>query len=242
MSDLPPLLAPLAEPDPISRLNRARDRWRDHSLTLLLVVQLFTIFGVVPANAAGLPLPPSLSALLLLVFMSITIVMARGRWTLAVGIGTFLLTSVGFLARALHSGPSIALDVAVNVLALVTFAVLSLVVAFAVFRPGRFTGHRIRGAVVLYLNLGLLFGFLHRIIGEVAPGAYIHLPDPRNQATFRAACDYLSFVTLTSVGYGDIVPVNPIARSLCTLEAAIGQLLPTVLIGRAVILAMREGE
>ena len=61
-------------------------------------------------------------------------------------------------------------------------------------------------------------------------------------AAFRAATNYFSFVTLTSVGYGDIVPVHPIARSLCMLEATIGQLLPTVLIARVVVLAMRETE
>ena len=226
----------------LRRLNRARDRWRDASLSLLLAVQGITIFGVVPVAASGVPVPPSLIALILLMFMSLTIVMATGRWTLIVGIGTFLLTGVGVVGRAIDPTGSIVVDAAANAVALSTFGVLSLVVGLTVFRPGPFTGHRIRGAVVLYFNLGLLFGFIHRIVAELMPGAYTHLPDPHREAAFRAACDYLSFVTLTSVGYGDIVPVAPIARSLCMLEAALGQLLPTVLIGRAVILAMREGE
>ncbi len=97
-----------------------------------------------------------------------------------------------------------------------------------------------RGAIVFYLNFGLLFGILHRLVDQLVPGAYAHLPSPHDEAAFRAATNYFSFVTLTSVGYGDIVPVRPLARSLCMLEATVGQLLPTVLIARVVVLAMRE--
>ena len=53
---------------------------------------------------------------------------------------------------------------------------------------------------------------------------------------------YLSFVTFTSTGYGDIVPVHPLARSLCNLEAVIGQLYPAILIGRLVTLELRESQ
>ncbi len=222
------------------RLNHVRDRWRDHSLTWLLAVQLITIFGLAPATAEGLRFPPEAAALLLLLFMSLTILMARGRWTLSVGLGTLVLAGASEVLRSLLNG--VAAEVAGNLVALLTFVVLSVVVFSAVFRPGRFTNHRIRGAIVLYLNLGLLFAFVHRIVAELLPGAYAHLPAAGGRAAFRAATDYFSFTTLTSVGYGDIVPVRPIARSLCTLEATLGQLLPTVLIARVVILAMREEE
>ena len=222
----------------VSRFNNARDRWRDHSLTLLLAVQIGTVFGLAPATALGLPLPPGTSAVILLTLMSLTIVMARGRWTIAAGLGTLLLTfATAAYRRHAHD---ISLDIVANFVALVTFSVLSIVVSGAIFGPGRFTSHRIRGAVVLYLNLGLMFAFLHRLVAEFLPGAYTNIPPPEAEAAFRAALDYFSFTTLTSLGYGDIVPVNPIARSLSTLEAAIGQLLPTVLIGRVVVLAMQE--
>ena len=199
------------------RVNQARDRWRDHSLTMLLGVQIFTIFGLAPAIAEGVRLPPGAAAVLLLLFMSLTILMARGRWTLIAGIGAFLLVGASVaLRRTVHG---VSADVAADLVALVTFVILSVVVFLAVFRPGRFTNHRIRGAVVLHLNLGLMFAFVHRMVAELIPGAYSHLPGSDHQATFRAALDYFSFATLTSVGYGDIVPVRPIARSLSTLEA-----------------------
>ena len=184
---------------------------------MLLAVQLVWIFGLVPAIAEGVQVPAGAAVVLLLVFMSLTIVMARGRWALAVGLGTLALAAASVVVRHLFR------DVLADV-----------------FRPGRFTSHRVRGAVVLYLNLGLMFGFADRMVAELMPDAYAHVPGPGNEATFRAAFEYFSFTTLTSVGYGDIVAVRPVARSLATLEAMLGQMLPTVLIARVVILAMRE--
>jgi hypothetical protein len=52
---------------------------------------------------------------------------------------------------------------------------------------------------------------------------------------------YFSFVTLTTVGYGDILPMHPVARSLCNLESIIGQLYPATLLARLVSLEI-EGR
>ena len=222
----------------LARINAARERWRDGSLTLLLAVQILTVFGVVPLSAQGLRFPPGAAVVLLLVFMSLTIFMASGRWTLGAGVATLVAVGVSATVRQFVHG--LASELVGNVIALAAFVVLSVVVFRAVFRAGRFTNHRVRGAVVLYLNLGLLFSLVHRMVAELQPGSYAHIPGPEQQAAFRAALNYFSFSTLTSVGYGDIIPVSPLARSLATLEATMGQLLPTILIARVVMLAMKE--
>ena len=76
-------------------------------------------------------------------------------------------------------------------------------------------------------------------VGLSLPDAFkgIAFADDRGLAS---AVFYLSFVTLTSTGYGDIVPVHPIARSLCSLESVIGQLFPATLLARLVTLELRE--
>ena len=51
---------------------------------------------------------------------------------------------------------------------------------------------------------------------------------------------YFSFATLTSVGYGDIVPVHPTARALANLEGIIGQLFPATLLARLVTLELKD--
>jgi voltage-gated potassium channel Kch len=62
---------------------------------------------------------------------------------------------------------------------------------------------------------------------------------PQSASTFSSGSSfanfiYYSFVTLTTLGYGDIVPVSPHARALSSLEAVIGQLFIAVLIARLV--------
>jgi hypothetical protein len=74
----------------------------------------------------------------------------------------------------------------------------------------------------------------------------LSLPDAFKGITFENnpalanSVYYLSFVTLTSTGYGDIVPVHPIARSLCNIESVIGQLYPPPLLARLITLERRE--
>jgi hypothetical protein len=51
---------------------------------------------------------------------------------------------------------------------------------------------------------------------------------------------YFSFATLTTVGYGDIVPVDPFARSLANMESIIGQLYPATLLARLVTLELES--
>ena len=61
-------------------------------------------------------------------------------------------------------------------------------------------------------------------------------------AAFRAAFDYFSFTNLTSVGSGDMMAVQPVARSMAMLESTLGQLVPILLIGRVVSYAIRDKE
>lgn len=231
----------LEPPHPPSRLDALRERYREPSLTILLVLQCVTVFGLVPANAAGLPLPSIVVAGMLTALLTLAFLISRGRWTLIAGVATLLLAGSAVVLEAGQDRP--VAPIVTDLIGAMIFVMLSTVVSQAVFGPGRFSGHRIQGAVGLYLNIGMLFTFLHRLVAELAPGAYANLPDPETGAAFRAAAVYFSFSTLTSVGYGDIVPIHPFARSLATLEAMLGQLLPATLLARVVTLAMRaRGE
>ena len=53
---------------------------------------------------------------------------------------------------------------------------------------------------------------------------------------------YFSFVTLTTVGYGDITAVHPVARSLATAEALVGQLFPAILLARLVSMELYDRQ
>lgn len=120
---------------------------------------------------------------------------------------------------------------------LVIAVTLGAIVAQAVFRAGRVTYHRIIGAILLYLLIALAFGTLFIFIGLAFPDAFRELKFEDSPAVANSAF-YLSLVTLTSTEYGDIVPVHPIARSLCNVESIVGQLYPATLLARLVTLEL----
>lgn len=223
----------------LERLEKMRTHWCEPVLSMLLVVQCITIFGLVPATAMDFSIPQSVVAVLPLTFSSIVIITSRGHWSLFTGLAALLLSGVVALLEHWQVNKSVA--VVEDLVAIATFGLLSAVVFKAVYGPGRFTGHRVRGAVVLYLNVGLLFTLLYRVIAALSPGAYSNLPDDEHQAALRAALEYFSFANLTSLGAGDILPIQPMARGMSVLEAAIGHLFPATLLARAVMRAM-QGE
>jgi hypothetical protein len=99
--------------------------------------------------------------------------------------------------------------------------------------------HRIIGAVLVYLNVGLAFMSLYCFVALIVPGAFSGLGQLQDNLAVASNLIYFSFVTLTSVGYGDIVPVHPVARSLTNIETIIGQLYPATLLARLVTLELK---
>jgi hypothetical protein len=220
-----------------------QERWRDPILTALLVLLSLEVFVNIPisrSHALGRPIFVVFWFLLL-----ISAVLIAARHLLA--IGAILLSAVFALiantARLEH--PS-TITICLSAGSLVAFmAALAWVVWTAVFGPGRVTHHRIQGAVVLYLSIALSFAALYEILLTVIPGSISGIPSPESYPIITESLIYYSVTTLTSTGYGDLLPVHPLARSLSNLEAVIGQLFPATLLARIVMLelqARRAGE
>ena len=124
---------------------------------------------------------------------------------------------------------------------------LTVIIAVQVFKEGRVTVNHIQSAVAIYLLLGLMWGFLYQAVALKDPEAFVRASAPVSDSVYALKRDliYYSFVTLTTMGYGDITPVHPGARMLAALEAIIGQLFPAILISWLVsmqILHSRSGE
>jgi hypothetical protein len=100
-----------------------------------------------------------------------------------------------------------------------------------VLKKGPITIQRIEGAVAAYLLLGLAWAYAYQLIVYSDPGAFSGAVI--DSAGF-SSWTYFSFVTLATLGYGDIAPVHPVARSLATAEAITGQLYLAILIARLV--------
>lgn len=117
------------------------------------------------------------------------------------------------------------------------FAVLTASVVADIARPGRVSGQRIWGAVSAYLLMGMTWAFGYAALEIAVPGSF-------DLSAMTAARDhsiatagqffYFSFVTLTTLGYGDVSPIEPLARALTAFEAVAGQLFLAVLVARLV--------
>jgi voltage-gated potassium channel Kch len=106
-------------------------------------------------------------------------------------------------------------------------------------RPSTF--HRLQGAVVLYLNVATIFASAFSLIWELNPAAFASFPAAADDLGEFATMLYFSLTTLTTTGYGDIVPVDPFARSLANLEAVIGPFYLAITVARLVTLEL-EGR
>ncbi len=105
-----------------------------------------------------------------------------------------------------------------------------LVILRRIFQHPRINGQTVLGAICVYLLLGLTFGFFFHGLWSIDPGAFKGNLGPSAQA----GLGYFSYVTLATLGYGDIVPVGQWARSLAVLEALIGQIFLVTLVAALV--------
>jgi hypothetical protein len=115
---------------------------------------------------------------------------------------------------------------------------LLLLLLIRVFRKGPVSGSRLQGAVAVYLLLGLTWAHAYVIFNRDHPDSFVSL---ENTPPTVAGWTYFSFVTLTTVGYGDIAPKAPAARMLAVSEALTGQLYLAVMLARLVALQVSSG-
>jgi hypothetical protein len=111
-----------------------------------------------------------------------------------------------------------------------------------VMRPHRLVGERILGAVCVYLLIGLAWAKVYQTLDVVAPGSLRFPADTAWAAPSLPRYAYLSFITLATVGYGDVTPATPIAGTLAWLEAVTGQLYLAITVARLVALSLAEGR
>lgn len=108
--------------------------------------------------------------------------------------------------------------------------VLGFILSFIV-RQHRVTKDVIMAAVCGYFLLGFMWSFIYFFVEAVLPGSF-QLAQGASDADTKFI--YFSFVTMTTVGYGDVLPLSNAARSLAILEAVMGQLYLAVTIARLV--------
>lgn len=122
-----------------------------------------------------------------------------------------------------------------NIIALPFFILITGTILTDVFRGNKVTTDKICGAICAYLLIGITWAFIFIVIESFQPGSFlfgeVHFSVAREEFSHFI---YYSFVTLTTLGYGDITPVSSISRTYSFMEAITGQFYMAVLIARLV--------
>ncbi len=210
-----------------NRLSLRRFWTSENGLTALLVTILLFFIALYPLSTFAI------GELLILVFFSLLLMSG----VLTVFDRPVIRIFVGGLAAVVltllwleHFLPD---HMIASLGALSSFLFLGLLIAVVltrVFQKGHITFHRICGAIAAYLLIGTLWASLYQLIVLSFPEA-IQLPpsvDVSDPEAIKPHLFYFSFVTLTTLGYGDIVPIHPGARLVVMLEALTGQLYPAI--------------
>jgi len=210
------------------------DTWQSQAnLSLFLVLEVLIAF-VLPSLGFGrkdVRLYGDMGFSILLI-SGVAIAWGRKRlFTVAVIVGGIAL-GVRWLAWGYRSFRAELWDDWATILAIL---VIAFVLLAQIFRTGRVTHVRIQGAIAVYVLFGIGYAHAYHVVGILHPGAFVA---PKGELSQPADWVYFSFVTLTTVGYGDITPAIPIARALAIGEALLGQLYLAIMVARLVAMEL----
>jgi hypothetical protein len=215
-------------------------RYQDPGLSALLVAQLVLIFVAEPLDAEGIA-PPLVAAGAVIVGLILLLVLGSQK------LGAIVIVVVAGAVRVLTAGADLVWGAPVTGVVEGISAVLALfaimwTISEIVFGPGGITTHRVRGAIVLYLSIAISFAYIYRLLAEVIPASFSGLTLRAAERGALSPFLYYSLTSLTTLGFGDITPVNAFARSFTVLEALLGQLFPAVILARILTLYADEGR
>ncbi len=202
-----------------------------------LLTSLILLLVALPIGQMFSGSTPRFTILLTLVLVSAIVVNSHQRWIFTVaGVVGVAAVAVILVAELTNSS---AARVASDVLALGLLSFTTLVMLNSLIQTEEVSNDTIVGGICVYLLFGLCFTMVFVLLTEIQPGTFIDA----GEAIARSEADpslhstrllYLSFVTLTTLGYGDITPKSDIAQMFVVAEALIGQLYLTIFVARLV--------
>jgi hypothetical protein len=182
---------------------------------LLLVLASVLVPLATPDDLGGLLSTLTVQAVTLLAAASITRAPPRAQLLASVTALVVLMLVVVVLVTG-GRVPELTVDVGL-VVALLLAATVPFAIVRDVARHETISLRTVAAALAVYLLLGLAFAYVHVLVGSSGLGVY-------SQALSQSDGIYLSFITLTTVGFGDVTPVDDVARALIIGEAILGQI------------------
>jgi voltage-gated potassium channel len=201
------------------------------SLVILLVA--------LPLGQAVIGETMRFSLLLTLVMTSAIFVNSQQRWIFVVSIVIGVGSALGLGYAEFFDSRLV--RIAGEFLALALLGFTTLVMFNSLIRSERVSQDTIVGGICVFLLLGLCFAMTFILMTDLDPGAFLegHQPITRSDSNSSAHATillYFSFVTMTTLGYGDVVPQSEMARMFTVTEALMGQLYLVIFMARLVAL------
>ncbi len=226
------------------RLERPVREWSsDSSLAVMLVSLFILLFAALPMEAAD-ELALAGRTLSVVCFTALGLALAAAitntRRERIVGFGAALVPAV--LAWIQLFRPNAGLATLRSAMALAFMAGLTAVALRMVVRPGPVTRRQIAGAVAVYLMVALVFGEAYWLLQHLDPHAISFANAPAAHEALRADFVYFSIASLTTLGFGDVLPISTAARVIVTMEALFGQLYLVLLVSRLVSTPLPTNE
>ena len=210
---------------------------------LLAMLTLFILASPLPrlANNAALA---KIAMIVVFVAMLASAVIAVCRTRRAVVIVATGVVLVVILQITNLSVESTAFAITRHALGLALLSYIILILLQHLFASTRVTPETICASLCVYLVLGILWSLVYVLIEKIAPGSFALSESEAPPAsaegsgdgfgTYSAVPLYYSFVTLTTLGYGDVLPVKPMAQMVVVIEAIVGPVYLAVLVARLV--------
>ncbi len=219
-----------------------RRLWADDigltGLLIILFLETFAIHPFLDSDFSGLIMH---LVFLLVLVTGVMAVSSTPRWSRIVAMVAVIGLGFRYWGHACPSSTALIVNISIRA---VFATMLIAVILMHVFRRGPVTRHRISGSIAVYMLIGALFGYLYFIVIQLDPGAFNLDISQYCDDTHRlmAKMVYFSYITMTSVGFGEIIPVSPAACTLSMLQALIGQLFPAILLARLVSLEIEDSQ
>jgi voltage-gated potassium channel len=210
-----------------------------HLLLLILLLMIFILSPFIVPYCYG---PTILNVIAAAVLLSATYAVSARKSFLIFALSLSGVSTV--LTFWLAAAPSHWLVVTSHGTLVILISFFAIAILGYVLRSGKVTADKIYAAICVYLLFGYAWAFVYSLIEEVQPGSFTSVTSmPADDIVGRVMqMRYFSFVTLSTVGYGDIVPHTPAARTMALLEAMLGQFYLVALIGRLVGLHIVHGN
>jgi len=214
-----------------------REDDREHGRYTILLVALMALLIVPPLLPAGPFAHTIVNTVFSIVAIGAAFNVSRHRATIifvtVIALATLAARGVSAVWPEIPVG-----EVVSEIFAIILFGLALRGVAREIFHAKTVTTGTIRGAICVYILMGIIWAVFYSLVETAHPGSFAYPEVVRVSAQTDEPSPpgffYYSFVTMTTLGYGDITPRAQLARTLSWLETLAGQLFMTITLAQLV--------